>query len=57
MGIFLFDKKQRENSENFIDFGFWWDDEPSHKFVTTIEEKGIISYYLFNFIKIGQTKI
>ena len=56
MSIFLFSKDKRDETEDYISVGFWWNEEPMHKLISTIEEDASISYYLFNFIKIWQTK-
>ena len=56
MSIFLFSKDKRDETEDYISVGFWWNEEPMNKLVSTIEEDASTSYYLFNFIKIWQTK-
>ena len=56
MSIFLFNKNNREETEDYISIGFWWDEEPEHKLISTIDDGDITSYYLFNFIKIWQIK-
>ena len=57
MSMFLFNKDKREETEDYISIGFGTDEEPMmHKLVSTIEEDASTSYYLFNFIKIWQTK-
>lgn len=57
MSIFLFNKDKRSTTEDFISIGFWWDPDAEHKLISTINNGDITSYYLFNLIKIWQTKL
>lgn len=57
MSIFLFDKDKREETEDYISIGFWWDKEPEHILISySMNNDAVIAYYLFNFIKIWQAK-
>ena len=57
MSIFLFGKDKREETEDYISIGFWWDKEPKHKLSSySMNNDGVFAYYLFNFIKIWQAK-
>ena len=56
MNLFLFDKDLRDSTMDFISFGHIWEDDAEHKLISELFDGETSSYYLFNFVKIWQTK-
>lgn len=62
--LFLFSKQDRNSTDDFVGISFPWDDvigygkynDVYHKLISTYTEKNYKQFYLFNFVKIWQTK-
>ena len=56
MNLFLFDKDLRDSTLDFISFGHIWEDGAEHKLISELFDGEKSAYYLFNFVKIWETK-